>query len=416
VTPPVPQWSADSQWWWDGVTWVHRSCVEPGYPVQGPTLHHSPAYPGVVGVDSRWCPSCQELVHARGVSRVIRMLLWLLALPIIVVAGAVVGGVISGAAGQNPSPIPGHPDIFLDPGEFLGAVVGMCAWVALVIPTLLTPGRRCPNCRTGPLKGPVPLVENWSPHPIRAPAPRRRSRGLLMIELLLVACLGAGIWGYFNPNALINPPTTWDSPTDVQLQAWQTQVRLVQADRHSGGFLDLFPSDHPLYQGSGFFIGPHAAITALHVLDASSANEWFVESSSAQVGPEEGAEDVATLSVAETAGSASVLPVDSVRPARGQHLWLLCATGVDNGVQVSEFNVIAQSAAATLIGPPSQYVQDEIAMTGGVAAPGCSGAPLVDGAGRVVGMADGAAGCDQAGDGCQLDAVPAAVFAQWVGR
>jgi hypothetical protein len=36
--PPIPQWSPDGQWWWDGVRWVHRSNLPPSSaPVRTPT-------------------------------------------------------------------------------------------------------------------------------------------------------------------------------------------------------------------------------------------------------------------------------------------------------------------------------------------------------------------------------------------
>ncbi|MGP8159672.1 MAG: response regulator transcription factor [Candidatus Dormibacteria bacterium] len=85
-------------------------------------------------------------------------------------------------------------------------------------------------------------------------------------------------------------------------------------------------------------------------------------------------------------------------------------------VMVSQFSVANPSVTASLSGPsgPDHYVQDEIAMTGGAVAPGCSGAPVVDGSEAVVGMADGGV-CGTAGSACQLDAVPPEVFVQWSG-
>ncbi len=38
--PPVPQWSADGQWWWDGLAWVHRSHLQ-SPPLQQPVARRS---------------------------------------------------------------------------------------------------------------------------------------------------------------------------------------------------------------------------------------------------------------------------------------------------------------------------------------------------------------------------------------
>jgi hypothetical protein len=234
--------------------------------------------------------------------------------------------------------------------------------------------------------------------------------------LILAATGGALAYGHFNPLPFINPPTTWDSPSDAQLQGWQQKVQEITAS--SGGFLNTGLFNHQVAAGSGFFVGPGVLITALHVVTGDGLDNtifWNDGSSDLGVAHEAGAEDVAALRGA----SGPVFSVTSSGPARGQDVWLLCASGVNNGVQVSEFTVADLSTSAQLSlasGTPTQYVQDEIEMTGGAVAAGCSGSPVVDGSGVVIAMADGAGGpgCSPGVQCSELIAVPSEAFAQWV--
>ncbi len=386
-----PVTSPDGLFWWDGERW------QPLPPSDAP-----------LNKSDRWCDQCNEFVppHASWAPL-------LFSLVTNVIGAAVAVGI---ALIVRRSLVPQGQEYDL-------AIVGAGLALLLVLELLSSKVRfYCPICgseftRYGlrePSVEPIAYGRRGERSSGRT-RPRRAARPRLWLlpVLLVEGIVALGVYGYFNPFPLINPPTTWQTPSDAQLQQWQAQVQLVEAVHHSGGFLGLFPSDQAVGLGSGFFIGPDTLITALHVVTVSqAANRWGVGSSWVTVSHQAVAEDVAALKGA-TAAEGAIFPLAGARPARGQHVWLLCATGVQNGVQVSEFSVAAQSVAATLNGSggTTQYVQDEIAMTGGAAAPGCSGAPVVDGSGAVVGMADG--GSCRVPGACQLDAVPSAVFAGW---
>lgn len=234
-----------------------------------------------------------------------------------------------------------------------------------------------------------------------------------IVAVLSAVVAGGVAWSHFNPTPYLNPPTSWSTPSDAQLQNWERSVQMVTA-WHDGFFTNGERS-----AGSGFFLSGTSLVTAGHVAHPGG-DVNALRFGSSPSGPtvsvihDDPAEDVAVLA---PQGRTQPAPftINVNRPARGEHLWVLCAPGVNsvNSVVVSEFTVAEPTASATLHGAngATTYVQDLIAMTGGAIVPGCSGSPIVNGSGEVVGMADGGIGCETAGPSCQLDAVPSQVFA-----
>ncbi len=381
---PPPVISPDGRFWWDGEQW------QP---------YNSPA-PQPSRKSDRWCDNCEQLVTPRASWA---PFFYTLLLNIVGVAVAAFVAVLVASVALQGNDI----------GEFTFATI-IAGLILMGILTVLRPGVRfeCPICESEFTKHGMSGRDVRHVSGFPRTRPRRRRRGWLVLVLVAELAAALAVYGYFNPFPVINPPTTWNTPSDAQLGGWQQEVQEITAS--TGGFLNTGLFNHQVGEGSGFFVGPGVLITALHVVTGDGLDNtvfWNDGSSDLSLADEATGEDAAALSGA----SGPTFSVATARPARGQHAWLLCATGVNNGIEVSEFTVANPSVSAELSGAPgtpTHYVQDEIAMTGGAVAPGCSGSPVVDGSGAVVGMADGGE-CGSGGT-CQLDAVPSEVFAQWV--
>jgi hypothetical protein len=408
--PAPPYRSPDGEYWWDGETW------QPYWEDRRRPTHRS----------DKWCDNCEQFVSPRAPWW---PLFYTLILHILTVGAAAFVGLVIGSAWlpRNAS------------GELTFTII-ISGLILILVLEVIRPGVHfeCPICRSrftkfGMRAGSPQATSNPHPawpwpgaeasQPRRVPLPRtrprRRSRRLgWLVPVLLVEGVAAVVaYGYFNPFPYINPPTTWATPSDAQLQGWQQQVHILRSK--TGGFLDTGLFNHTATDGSSFYVGPGHLITALHVVTDFGTNDtryWDMGAASVTSAYEDAGQDIAAL----TGGNGAVFAVATEMPARGQHLWLLCPTGVNpaGNPTVSEFTVANQSVTVSVsLASGIQTVRGEIAMTGGAIVEGCSGSPIVDGSGAVVGMADaGSTGCgDTPSPDCQLDAVSSEVFGPWAG-
>jgi len=233
----------------------------------------------------------------------------------------------------------------------------------------------------------APLRAPASIQPIAARERRRRRRGLgsSVATLVVVSVLAAGAWAYLNPSPL-NPPSTTNSPSEATVNSWDGGVDEVQAIQHHYVIFDS-----PCAEGSGFRVGSGLVLTATHVLTCQNGGVTVAGSQgniSAGISKQDPGYDVTELTTANTTNSGQVFTLFNGRPARGQDLWELCAQGVGGPQAVYQVTVISPSAALEETddsGNVLYNLPDAIQLTGGDH-PGCSGAPLVDGADHVVGM------------------------------
>jgi S1-C subfamily serine protease len=195
-------------------------------------------------------------------------------------------------------------------------------------------------------------------------------------------------------------------PSAATLAAWELQARTIHAP--TGTFLGftLRESD-----GTAFFVNGGQLVTAAHV-EAGAKNWGTVDSPVSTyrvdvqaVNPDY---DIALLRPAERISSdVPVLTLRTDPPGNGEHVWALCAWPNRDAIPLT----VVQNTKVRLFelqpnGTQRPLAGDGVALSG-AAHPGCSGAPIVDTDGLVVGMLV-TGGANQAG------AVNAQTLASWL--
>ncbi len=197
-----------------------------------------------------------------------------------------------------------------------------------------------------------------------------------------------------------------DPPAD-ELALWERQVRTVTRTRTT--FL-WFTDSSAL--GTAFYAAPGGLLTVAHVETVATAYGAVTADGPgghvpARVVASDSDHDLALLSAeGAEAGPAPVMTFRASAPAAGEHAWALCAAPTRDIVPLT---MIGSSTRLSEV--QQNGYQKPLAGTGivfrGRMHPGCSGAPVVDAQGLVIGVAVGAAGN-------QSDAVAAADVIDWL--
>ena len=375
----------------------------------------------------------------------VRVLLWLVALPLCLVVGAFTGGSVGSSLGQRYFSLSlGSTDLVIAADAIIGGAAAVVIWAGLAIVAATFRRSRCAACggrlervesakyEPAPVAQPSvalilspdgrlvwngsewlpvtsPLhVERRSPEATRAARAPTRSRAGPAAALGLIvgfAVAGGLLWMYLNPSPL-NPPTTWAVPSSAEVNGWVSDVRLLQAQKQTPHAILFFlpPSVTALGGGGGFFIDSQHLVTADHVAQYPGSNVVVVQTKDGGTHPAtilrvDASEDVAVLQVDRVIASSDVLPIGNARPARGQDLWAICSAAANGGTApfAEEMSVTSPSESVTLLDPatkatqtiPDALVLAPVAVDASAIAEGCSGGPVLDGAGDVVGLIDG---------------------------
>lgn len=253
--------------------------------------------------------------------------------------------------------------------------------------------------------GPVAHAESAAPPPRRRRVLRRAGAAISLLLALALVFVASGIllrhdpaaWlpGDFPLNAqlrtwaaaagLPTPLPVTSTPTQRQLDAWHDRVATV-----TFGFVTQ-------HWGSAFALDATRLVTAAHVVTGRTA----VSVRDVAVAGVAAVDQEHDLAMLRLAGSAALPRADgfhlaTYRPWAGQPVWGLCAYGAQGVVPMTVIDpsgqVLEQDGASTAVN-----ISDGLILSG-VAHPGCSGGPVVDGDGSVVGVMVTEAGAISAGD------------------
>lgn len=275
---------------------------------------------------------------------------------------------------------------------------------------------RCPRCAAGLPPGATacarcgaaqlhaPWARPWERDPRRSASWRRI--GLTVAVALLGVAVGLGIERGLGSGAELSGAAVATAPEQ------QSHAAALRQSAPTRGFADVWETtadgvglvavrtcDREGWSGSGFLVSPDRLVTALHVLDGAGEAEVTFDDRSVH----------AELARVDPANDLAVLRLDEAVPG---HVFELAGGSPQPGTRVAAIGHPMGGDKALTVGTISGLDRDVRTSSGHYSGmlqtdtainPGSSGGPVLDAAGRVVGVA-GAVRTDAQGIGF---AVPA---------
>jgi serine protease Do len=169
-------------------------------------------------------------------------------------------------------------------------------------------------------------------------------------------------------------PTPEPSPATQQLSAWHGRASTI-----TFGFFTV-------HTGTGFGVDATHLVTAAHVVTGRT-DVTIAGKGGAAVQTVDQQYDLALLTVQGSSLLASrpAFHLDTNRRWAGEHVWVICEYGDQQIVPMDVSNPSVQVDEQAGDGSVLFSVPDALLLSGS-AHPGCSGGPVVDGSGNVVGL------------------------------